>query len=255
MRLRSIGCIALAAFAAGAMGRAQTNNGTANCCVTAGNYPGISTLTPSGGSTSNAAETLAAHVAGAPSITPGGIANASGYQTTLAPGVVFVIFGNNLGPAEIQGTSLPYPPNLSGTSISFTPAAGGAPIPAKLVFTSASVVAGFLPSSALPGTYSVTVTYNSQTSSPQNITVAQRSFGIATANSGGTEEAQATLANVDGGLSLVRFTSGSTSSGGFTFALTPAHPGDTVVLWGTGGGAGAGKDTRGTSGDQTRGGI
>jgi uncharacterized protein (TIGR03437 family) len=163
--------------------------------------------------------------------------------------VVFVIFGNNLGPAEIEGTSLPYPPDLAGTSISFTPVAGGAAVPAKLVFTSIAVVAGFLPSSVAPGTYSVTVTYNSQTSSPQNVTVAQRSFGIAAANSGGTEEAQATLANVNGGLSLVRFTNGSTSSGGFTFALTPAHPGDTVVLWGTGGGADPANDAGGTSGD------
>ncbi len=216
MKLRFVGYAALAVFCAGAIGYAQTTSTT-----------------------------------GAPSITPGGIANATGYQTTLAPGVVFVIFGNNLGPATIQGASLPYPQNLVGTSISFTPAAGGAAIPANLIYTSAAVVAGFLPSSATPGTYSVRVTYNLQTSPPQNVTVAQRSFGIGTSNSGGTGEAQATLANVNNGLSLIRFTTGSVNSDGYNFELTPAHPGDTVVLWGTGGGADPANDAGGTSGDQT----
>ena len=75
---------------------------------------------------------LAACVAAAPSITPGGIANASGYQTTLAPGVVFVIFGNNLGPGAIQGATPPdYPATLARPSISFTPAGGGTPVNAK----------------------------------------------------------------------------------------------------------------------------
>lgn len=190
--------------------------------------------------------------AGAPSITPGGIANVSGYQTTLAPGVVFVIYGNNLGPAAIQTATAPdYPSNLAGTSITFAPTSGGPPITAKVVFTTAGVVAGFLPSSATPGTYAVSVTYNTQSSPPQNVTVAARSFGIATANSGGSGEAQATIANINSGLSMVRFTGGSTNYDGYNWTFTPAHPGDTVVLWGTGGGADAANDAGGTSGDQT----
>lgn len=203
-------------------------------------------------STSFALFAFAAYAAGAPSITPGGIANASGYQTTLAPGVVFVIFGTGLGPAAIQGATPPtYPPALDGTSISFTPANGGSPITADLIFTSSAVVAGFLPSSTPPGVYAVSVTYQSQASPAQNVTVAARSFGIAAANSGGYGEAQATIANVNNGLSFVRMTSGSTSYDGYTWTLTPAHPGDTVVLWGTGGGADPANDTGGTSGDQT----
>lgn len=39
--------------------------------------------------------------------------------------------------------------------------------------------------------------------------------------------------------------------GGYTWTLTPAHPGDTLVFWGTGGGADPANDTGGTSGDQT----
>jgi uncharacterized protein (TIGR03437 family) len=102
-----------------------------------------------------------------------------------------------------------------------------------------------------PGVYAVRVTYNGQTSPPQSVTVATRSFGIAAASSAGTGPAQATIANVNGGLSLVRFTSGSTAFGGFDWVLTPAHPGDTLVLWGTGGGADPANDAGGSSGDQT----
>jgi hypothetical protein len=78
-----------------------------------------------------------------------------------------------------------------------------------------------------------------------------RSLGIATANSAGTGSAQATIGNVNDGVSLVRFTKGSVAFGGLNWSLTPAHPGDTLVLWGTGGGADPANDTGGTSGDQT----
>jgi uncharacterized protein (TIGR03437 family) len=112
-------------------------------------------------------------------------------------------------------------------------------------------VAALLPSSITPGSYAVRVTYNGLTSSPQNVTVAARSFGIATVNSAGSGVPQATIGNVNGGLSLTRFTSGSVAFNGFTWTLTPAHPGDSLVLWGTGGGADAANDSGGTSGDQT----
>ena len=78
-----------------------------------------------------------------------------------------------------------------------------------------------------------------------------RSFGIATSNSAGTGAAQATIGNVNSGLSLVRLTSGSLAFEGYKWTLSPAHPGDTLVLWGTGGGADPANDTGGTSGDQT----
>ncbi len=220
--------------------------------LSTGSYQGLVTLTPAGASALPVAVTLTITGAGAPAITPGGIVNATGYQTTLAPDTVFVIFGSNLGPAALQSAPGPgYPTSYAGTSIAFTPTTGGAAIPAKLVYTSAGIVAGLLPSSIAPGTYNVTVGYNSQTSTPQSVTVAARSFGIATSNSAGTGEAQATIANVNGGLSLVRLTSGSVAFSGYTWTLTPAHPGDTVVLWGTGGGADPANDTGGSSGDQT----
>ncbi|MEP6960721.1 MAG: hypothetical protein ABI995_01490, partial [Acidobacteriota bacterium] len=220
----------------------------------AGTYDGAVLLTPGGTGNSSLAISVKLTVsgAGAPVINTGAIYNATGYQAKLAPDTVFVIFGSNLGPSTIQQATAPnYPAALAGTSVTFTPISGGAAITAKMIYTLAGQVAGLLPSSIVPGTYAVTVKYNTLTSAPQNVTVVARSFGIATANSGGTGIAQATIGNVNNGVSLTRFTSGSVSFNGFNWTLTPAHPGDTLVLWGTGGGADALNDTGGTSGDQT----
>ncbi len=195
--------------------------------------------------------TMAAFLGAQPTITANGVLNATGNQTTLAPDTVFAIFGANMGPASIVTAAAPnYPASLGGTSITFT-SAGGTVVNAKMIYSLAGQVAGLLPSSIAPGTYAVRVTFNSQTSAPQNVTVVARSFGIATANSAGNGTAQATIGNINGGISLTRFSGGSVSFGGLNWTLSPAHPGDTVVLWGTGGGADAANDTGGTSGDQT----
>lgn len=193
---------------------------------------------------------LASRVFAQPAIT-GGVVNATGFQSKLAPGALFLVTGSGLGPSSIVTASAPsYPASLAGTSITFTPAGGGAAINARMIYTLATQVAGMLPSSTAPGTYAVRVIYNNQTSVPQNVTVVARSFGIAAANSAGTGTAQATLQNVNGGLSLTRFTTGSMAYGGSTWTLTPAHAGDTLVFWGTGGGADGANDAGGSSGDQ-----
>ena len=218
-----------------------------------GVYQGAITITPAGASAQTFSVSLTVSGAGAPVFSAGSIVNATGYQTKLAPDTVFTIFGSGMGPESLAAANGPnYPASLGGTSITFTPAAGGAAITAKMVYSVSGQVAGLLPSSITPGTYAVRVTYNTLTSTPQNVTVVARSFGIATANSAGSGTAQATIGNVNGGVSLVRFTSGSLAFNGLDWTLTPAHPGDTLVLWGTGGGADAANDTGGTSGDQTQ---
>ena len=221
--------------------------------LTPGSYQGAITLTPggTGNSPQNVAVTVTVNGPGAPVITSNGVVNATGYQNKLAPDTVFVVFGGGMGPASLAAAAAPYPDSLSGTSITFTPAGGGAAITAKMVYTVAGQVAGLLPSSIPPGVYAVRVIYNGQPSAPQNVTVVQRSFGIATANSAGSGPAQATIGNVNSGVSLVRFTTGGLTFNGLNWTLSPAHPGDTLVFWGTGGGADPANDTGGTSGDQT----
>ena len=181
-----------------------------------------------------------------------GIQNAMGYQTTLAPDCLFAVFGTGLGPATLTfADGQNYQTSLAGTSISFKPVGGGAVIPARLVYTLATQVAGLLPSSIAPGAYAVTVTYRNVNSAPQNVAVVARSLGIDTVDTSGYGPAQANVGNVNNGLSLVRFTSGTLPGPGFTWTLTPAHPGDAIVLWGTGGGADPANDSGGSSGDQT----
>jgi uncharacterized protein (TIGR03437 family) len=236
----------------------NTTPATLNVSITptglpGGIYQGAITLTPGGAGPQSFAVTLTVNGAGAPAFNSTSIVNALGYQSKLAPDTVFVIFGSGLGPASLAAGAGPdYPTSVGGTSITFTPAAGGPAINAKMVYSVGGQVAGLLPSSITPGTYAVRVTYNTLTSAPQNVTVVARSFGIATANSAGTGTAQATIGNVNGGVSLVRFTRGSVAFNGLNWALSPAHPGDTLVLWGTGGGADPANDTGGTSGDQTQ---
>ena len=190
-------------------------------------------------------------LAAQPSIDAGGILNVSSAQPTLSPNVVFVIYGKNLGPATIVIATAPnYPTILSNTAVTFTNINGGSAINALMVYTLAGAVAGVLPSSTPPGTYAVRVVYNGQTSSPQNVTVVARHFGIATANGAGTGVAQATMANVNGGYSLSRYTT-SGAGGVGNFVNSPTHGGDSISLWGTGGGADAKNDTGDSSGDQT----
>ena len=223
--------------------------------VPGGSYQGAVTLRPSGTGASplTFGVTLTVTGAGAPAFGGTSVFNALGYQTKLAPGAVFVIFGSGMGPGTLAAAAGPnYPTSVGGTAVTFTPAGGGAAINAKMVYSSAGQLAGLLPSSIAPGTYAVRVIYNTLSSAPQNVTVVARSLGIATANSAGTGTAQATIGNVNGGVSLTRFTSGSVAFGGLDWTLSPAHPGDTLVLWGTGGGADAANDSGGTSGDQTQ---
>lgn len=190
-------------------------------------------------------------LAAQPSIDSGGILNVSSAQPTLAPNTVFVIYGKNLGPTSIVVATAPnYPALLSNTSVTFTNVSGGTPINALMVYTLAGAVAGVLPSSVVPGTYAVRVIYNNQPSSPQNVTVVARHFGIATANGAGVGVAQATIADVNKGYSLTRYTS-SGAGGVGSFVNTPAHGGDSISLWGTGGGADLLNDTGGSSLDQT----
>jgi len=220
--------------------------------VPGGVYQGAVTVSASGLSPLTFSVTLTVTGAGAPSFTAGGVFNALGYQNKLAPGTVFVVFGSSMGPSALAAASGPnYPDTVGGTSVTLTPASGGSAVNAKMVYASAGQVAALLPSSIAPGTYSMRVVYNGLTSAPQSVTVVARSFGIATANSAGSGTAQATIGNVNGGVSLTRFTTGSVAFGGLNWTLTPAHPGDTLVLWGTGGGADSANDTGGTSGDQT----
>jgi uncharacterized protein (TIGR03437 family) len=175
----------------------------------------------------------------------GGIVNGASYTSApldaksnpvgnnlVAQGAIFVIFGKNMGPTSLVGSSsLPLTTTLpasTGTSVSIT--GGGKTVSAYMVYTSAGQVAAILPSDTPIGAATVTVSYNGQTSAAASINVVQSGLGVFTDNSQGNGPAIAQVYHV-----------GSTTPG--LVALTnSAEPGDTLIVYGTGLGAITGAD-------------
>ncbi|HLK19061.1 MAG TPA: hypothetical protein VKT81_08895 [Bryobacteraceae bacterium] len=174
-----------------------------------------------------------------PTIANLGVRNSAGYtlpglpNSGIAQGSLFLVFGQNLGPAKIvQVSSFPLPTSqgLSGTSIQVT--INGTKVDAIMLYTLATQVAAVLPSTTPIGTGTLTVTYNGQTSAPAPITVVKSSFGIFAVNQSGT--GQGVLQNVL-----------SQSDRPFNSATASAQPGEVIILWGTGLGPVNGDETAG----------
>jgi uncharacterized protein (TIGR03437 family) len=176
----------------------------------------------------------------APSIT--GVANAAAnipFNYPIAQGAIFVIYGSGLGPVNISVASSPFQSTaLSGTSVSVT--VGGTTVNALMYYTSATQVAGLLPSNTPTGSGTWTVTYNSQTSAAITHGVGPNSFGIFTVDSSGQGAAIVTYPDY----SLVSPVK-ATNCGGPNTTCGAANPGDTLILWGTGLGAVNGNDASG----------
>ncbi|HKE22138.1 MAG TPA: hypothetical protein VKB88_07085 [Bryobacteraceae bacterium] len=176
----------------------------------------------------------------APTIT--GVANAAAnipLNYPIAQGAIFVIYGSGLGPANISVASSPFQSTtLSGTSVSVT--VGGTTVNALMYYTSATQVAGLLPSNTPTGSGTWTVTYNSQASAAFTHGIGPNSFGIFTVDSSGQGAAIVTYPDY----SLVSPVK-ATNCGGPNTTCGAANPGDTLILWGTGLGAVNGTDASG----------
>jgi len=154
-----------------------------------------------------------------------GPVNAASYRTSglpgsgIARGSMFSLFGTDLGPqSPTWAYSFPLPTTLggsSGTSVSVT--VGNTTASAILLFASSVQINAILPSSVPAGTGTLTVTNGSQTSAPVPIHVVDSAFGIFAYNSAGTGQAIATDVNYQLNTIIHTF-----------------HPGDSVILWGTG---------------------
>src|ERR1035441_3694069 len=143
----------------------------------------------------------------------------------IAQGSIFTIFGTGVGPnTPVQLGPLPLQTSLGGTSVSVT--VGGQTVKAYILFAVSYQVNALLPSSTPTGSGTVTVTYNNRTSQPEPVQIVSASFGTYTFNSNGFGQAIATDLNYQVN-SIIR-----------TF-----HPGDWVILWGTGLGAINGDDS------------
>ncbi len=137
-------------------------------------------------------------------------------NSSIAQGSIAVVFGTGLGPATLTPSAgFPLSATLAGTSTSIT--IGGKTVTPYLLYSLATQLAIVVPSSTPVGTGTITVTYNGQTSAPGPITVVASSFGVFTLNAQGTGDPVATFADY----SVIG-------------AKHPAHPGDVIVIWGTG---------------------
>ena len=153
-----------------------------------------------------------------------GIINAaSGDITTIARGSYMTIFGDNLGTLA-GATTLPLPTNLGGAQVTIKPNGSTNTFQAFLNFVSPGQINAIMPSTVPAGPAGLTVTVNNKTSFSAPVQVSEHSFGIFTLWSQPTGLAIAQNFDPPGSLSLNLYTS-------------PAHTGQTIVLWGTGLGA------------------
>jgi uncharacterized protein (TIGR03437 family) len=157
----------------------------------------------------------------------------------IAQGAIFILQGNDLGPAAISIASSAFQStSLSGTSISVT--ISGTTVAPTLYYTSATQVAALMPSNTPLGKGTITVTNNGQVGNPTPITVVQNNVGIFTATSDGLGAGIVTYPDY----SLVSPTK-ATNCGGVYTTCGAANPGDTLTIWATGLGPVSGNETGG----------
>ena len=81
------------------------------------------------------------------------------YSTTIAQGSLFVVFGYNLGPANlVQVSAFPLPNVLAGTSV--TVQSGSTTLNCPMIYTSNAQVAAILPSNTPVGVAVIAVALN-----------------------------------------------------------------------------------------------
>lgn len=140
----------------------------------------------------------------------------------IAQGSMFIVSGRSLGPVDlVQAGTFPLPVTLAGTSIQIR--AGSRALNAIMIYTQSRQIAALLPSAAPVGEATLTVSYAGSTSAAAPIRIVQSSFGIFARNQQGS--GPAIVQNVTGDNRPVN-------------ALNvAAHPGQFMILWGTGLGA------------------
>jgi uncharacterized protein (TIGR03437 family) len=235
-----------------------SGSGTMSVTSATGSYAGDSGTFNVTGTGAIGASGISLSFTGSGTITTGGtvtappptisaVEDAGSYTPNIAPGSIFVVKGTNMSASGLTELPFPLPQSAGGTSITFTPAAGGTGTQAYLIYTynesGVNQLAAVLPSTVTPGTYNVTVAYNGTTSSQFTATVAAVKFGIITQDSTGSGMASAQIVP---SYALDRLTTGQVA--GYQYGIEPAHPGDSLVIYGTGMGAVTGGDNIASAG-------
>jgi uncharacterized protein (TIGR03437 family) len=161
------------------------------------------------------------------------VQDAASNTPNIAQGSIFIVKGTGLSASGYTPFAPPRPTSSSGVKVTFTPVTGGAGTDAILVYlynlSGVNQIACILPSTVAVGDYNVTVT-NGTASDPFLAQVVANKVGLFTQDStgGGLTSLQNYIsASV---VDLNRLTTGSI--GGVT--ISPAHPGQPVIAYGTG---------------------
>ncbi len=172
----------------------------------------------------------------APAPTVTAVLDAGSYSAGIAAGSIFVVKGTNLSDSGYAAFGFPLPTQSpsGNVQISFTPAGGGPGTPAYLIYTynqnGVNQLAAILPSTLAPGSYNVTVSYNGAASAPFAVTVVKNKPGLLTQDATGSGLVLAQNVVSASEYDVDRFTTGRVGG----VAISPAHPGQTLVAYATG---------------------
>jgi uncharacterized protein (TIGR03437 family) len=154
-----------------------------------------------------------------------GVVNSASFAANGSPGgdlpqgSLVVIFGENLGPAEIAfSPGVPLSQNLSNTTVQID--TNNQQLRANLIYTSATQVAMILPSATPVGGGTITLTYEGRRSAAFPTRFVASSPGLFTQNQAGS----------GAGIAYNFAPAGETLNG----PANPAVPEQIVILWGTG---------------------
>ncbi len=161
------------------------------------------------------------------------VQDAASNTPKIAQGSIFIVKGTGLSASGYTPFAPPRPTSSSGVKVTFTPAAGGTGTDAILVYlynlSGVNQIACILPSTVAVGNYNVTVT-NGTASDPFLAQVVANKIGLFTQDStgGGLTSLQNYISATV--VDLNRLTTGSISG----ITISPAHPGQAVIAYGTG---------------------
>ena len=193
-------------------------------------FTGTGTVNTSGGGTTTPVPTITA------------VQDAASNTKNIAQGSIFIVKGTNLSASGYTPFAPPRPTSSSGVKVTFTPVAGGTGTDAILVYLYnepdkngiiVNQIACILPSTVAVGSYNVTVTNGSNASAGFLAQVVANKVGLFTQDStgGGLTSLQNYISATV--VDLNRLTTGSISG----VTISPAHPGQPVIAYGTGLGA------------------
>lgn len=230
---------------------ANVSGGTGQYAGYGGSFPSLTGT--SSGSTGTSLVGVTISFSGTGALSMGGtplpiisdVTDAGSYNfTQIAQGSIFVVKGAGLSNPGLFHEAFPLPTTSAnsaagGVSITFTPQSGtpqssGTGTKAYLIYEdndgAVNQLAAVAPSTLAPGIYNVTVTSNGVASPSFQTTVAAAKPELFTVDSTGLGMAQAQNYISSSELDLNRFTTGT--AGGST--ISPAHPGQTLILYATG---------------------